>query len=264
MEVQVHASPQNLTRDELIALTGAFQIELTRTRLERDHFKEQLNAKLRALYAAKSEARGADQRELVFNEAEARVGRAPVETTVPVRAHRKQKPGRRPLDPALPREILRHELPEAERVCAQDGTRLVAIGVEVSEQLDIEPAAIKVIRHDVVMDAKQRMGWKDLPTDERPSLAQLAYEAGSCWLREREARFGCQFESQRLRVDSHFVHCLKGRRDEKGNCRGIVLSTLDFEGELSVTDPGIFLSALLKGIGPAKGFGCGLLLVRRL
>jgi CRISPR system Cascade subunit CasE len=119
-------------------------------------------------------------------------------------------------------------------------------------------------RHDVVMDAKQRMNWKDLSQDERPSLAHVAYEAGSCWIREKEVRLGCQIEPERLRVDGHFVHCLKGRRDEQGRCRGIALSTLDFEGELSVTDPGIFLPALLNGIGPAKSFGCGLLLVRRL
>ncbi len=118
-------------------------------------------------------------------------------------------------------------------------------------------------RHDVVMDAKQRMGWMDVPPDERPSLAHVAYEAGSCWLRDKEARLGCLIEAKRLRVDGHFVHCLKGRRDEKGNCRGIALSTLDFEGELSVTDPEIFLPALLKGIGSAKAFGCGLMLVRR-
>ena len=129
--------------------------------------------------------------------------------------------------------------------------------------LSVRDVTRKRIRHDVVMEAKQRMGWKDLPPDERPSLAQLAYEAGSCWLREKEARLGCLIEADRLRVDGHFVHCLKGRRDEKGICRGIALSTLDFEGELSVTDPEIFLPALLNGIGPAKAFGCGLLLVRR-
>jgi CRISPR system Cascade subunit CasE len=67
-----------------------------------------------------------------------------------------------------------------------------------------------------------------MPPDERPSLAHLAYEAGSCWLREKEARLGCRIE-----------------------------------GELSVTDPE-FLPALLNGIGPTKTFGCGLLLVRRL
>lgn len=122
----------------------------------------------------------------------------------------------------------------------------------------------KRIRHDVVMDAKQRMGWKNMPPDDRPSLAHVAYEAGSYWIRNKEARMGCKIKPENLRVDGHFVHCLKGRRDEQGRCRGIVLSTLDFEGELSVTDPGIFMSALLNGVGPAKSFGCGLLLVRRI
>ncbi|MBZ0068233.1 MAG: hypothetical protein K8F26_05390 [Thiobacillus sp.] len=58
------------------------------------------------------------------------------------------------------------------------------------------------------------MNWKDLPQDERPSLAHLAYEASSCWIRVKKARLGYQIESARLRVDGHFVHCLKGRRDE--------------------------------------------------
>ena len=129
--------------------------------------------------------------------------------------------------------------------------------------LSVEDATRKRIRHDVVMDAKHRMGWKNLLPEERPALANVAYEAGSRWLGEKEARLGCRIEPDRLRVDGHFVHCLKGRRDEKGVCRGITLSTLDFEGELRVTDPDIFSPALLNGIGPAKAFGCGLLLVRR-
>lgn len=107
------------------------------------------------------------------------------------------------------------------------------------------------------------MGWKDMPPDERPSLAHVAYEAGSCWLREREDHLGCRVEPDRLHVDSHTTHCLKARRDEKGKCLGIALSTLDFEGELQVTEPEKFLSSLLSGIGPAKAFDCGLLLVRR-
>jgi CRISPR system Cascade subunit CasE len=122
----------------------------------------------------------------------------------------------------------------------------------------------KRARHDVVMDTKRRMNWKELPGEERPTLAQVAYEAGSGWLRGREDRLGFRFDAERLRVDGHTVHCLKGRRDEKGNCHGIALSTLDFEGQLQVTDPELFLrNGLLAGIGPAKAFGCGLLLVRR-
>ena len=41
-------------------------------------------------------------------------------------------------------------------------------------------------------------------------------------------------------------------------------SALDFSGELTVIDPAAFIVALSKGIGPAKAFGCGLLLVRRI
>ncbi|MGB5098305.1 MAG: type I-E CRISPR-associated protein Cas6/Cse3/CasE [Porticoccaceae bacterium] len=120
-------------------------------------------------------------------------------------------------------------------------------------------------RHDVVMDAKRRMNWKEIPVEDRLTLANVAYEAGSCWLRGREERLGCRFDADHLRVDGHAVYCLKGRRDDKGNCHGIALSTLDFEGQLQVTDAELFLqNGLLAGIGPAKAFGCGLLLVRRV
>ena len=40
-------------------------------------------------------------------------------------------------------------------------------------------------------------------------------------------------------------------------------STADFSGELTVIDPAAFAVALGDGIGPAKAFGRGLLLVRR-
>jgi predicted ribonuclease YlaK len=69
---------------------------------------------------------------------------------IDVPAHRRAKRGRKPLDPALPREVLRHELPDHERVCPHDGARLSQIGVEVSEQLDIVPQQVRVIRHERV------------------------------------------------------------------------------------------------------------------
>lgn len=48
----------------------------------------------------------------------------------------------------------------------------------------------------------------------------------------------------------------------KGN-RGGKLVTVTFEGILNVTDPSRLTNLLENGIGPAKAFGCGLLLVRR-
>ncbi len=47
---------------------------------------------------------------------------------------------------------------------------------------------------------------------------------------------------------------------QKGQMR---FSTVDFSGELSVVGPAAFGGALRDGIGHAKAFGCGLLLVRR-
>jgi len=45
---------------------------------------------------------------------------------------------------------VRHELPESERVCPHDGAALTEIGVEASEQLDIIPQQVRVIRHERV------------------------------------------------------------------------------------------------------------------
>jgi CRISPR system Cascade subunit CasE len=42
----------------------------------------------------------------------------------------------------------------------------------------------------------------------------------------------------------------------------IRFSTVDFSGELLVTNPPLFNLALYNGLGHAKAFGCGLLLVR--
>lgn len=49
----------------------------------------------------------------------------------------------------------------------------------------------------------------------------------------------------------------------KGN-RGGKLVTVTFEGVLNVTDADRLTGLLEAGIGPAKAFGCGLLLVRRV
>jgi CRISPR system Cascade subunit CasE len=47
----------------------------------------------------------------------------------------------------------------------------------------------------------------------------------------------------------------------KGN-RGGKLATVTFEGVLRVRDPKQLAALLENGVGPAKGFGCGLLLLR--
>ncbi|WP_144021073.1 IS66 family transposase, partial [Caballeronia sordidicola] len=146
-------------RDERDALRGErdeLRGELRVTKAERDLVKEQLKLMMRKLFGASSEKRDARQGDLFLNEAETL---APSPATRPaqedgpeieVAAHKRKKGGRKPLDPALPREVIRYELPEDQLVCPHDGSELVEIGVEVSEQLDIIPQQIRVIRHERV------------------------------------------------------------------------------------------------------------------
>jgi transposase len=64
----------------------------------------------------------------------------------PVTTHRNGH-GRRRIPDDLPRERVIHDLPEAEKPCPCCGTMRTVIGQETSEQLDIEPAKLKVIEH---------------------------------------------------------------------------------------------------------------------
>jgi transposase len=143
---------------QLRAEVAELERENVRLKTERDYFKEQLASRLRQLYAARSEKSDIRQSDLFFNEAEALcpAGDAAMaaavvgEPTVRVVPVGRKKRGRKPLSADLPRTVIRHELPEALRRCAQDGHVLAEIGVEVSEQLDIVPATIRVIRHERV------------------------------------------------------------------------------------------------------------------
>jgi len=73
------------------------------------------------------------------------------------------------------------------------------------------------------------------------------------------ARRGRRFATRRdeLAVDDRYT--ILSRRGG----REIRFSTLDFTGLLTVTDPDVFLDKLEQGIGPAKAFGCGLMLLKR-
>jgi transposase len=109
--------------------------------------QEQLNLALAKRYAASSEKISPDQ-VCMFNEAEAAVESAPdADDEIIVPAHTRKKRGRKPLPNNLPRVDVVHELPESERHCDHDGQLLVEIGEVISEQLDIIPAKIQVIRH---------------------------------------------------------------------------------------------------------------------
>ena len=98
-------------------------------------------------FGASSEQQDSLQAHL-FDELDAQSAAALAEASDEVVAsasRQKHKTARIPAE--LPREEIIHDLPEAEKICPHDGTALICIGEECSEQLDIVPAQIKVLRH---------------------------------------------------------------------------------------------------------------------
>lgn len=109
-------------------------------------------------------------------------------------------------------------------------------------------------RHDVVMDMKKKLG--DDASDCEP--AEIITRAGSEWLSSRAKIHGFLPDSSRTIVEGYQQHRFrtgKGRSETR-------FSTLDFTGVLVVTDPDLFREVLYQGLGPAKGFGCGMFMVR--
>ena len=82
--------------------------------------------------------------------------------------------GRRRIPDDLPRERVIHDLPEEEKPCPCCGAGREVIGQEVSEQLDYEPARLKVIQHVrlkyICKDCEQRAaeGGPQIATAEKP------------------------------------------------------------------------------------------------
>ena len=110
--------------------------------------QEQLNLALARRYAASSEKLSPDQLRL-FTEAETDgdLLEDDNEETITVPGHQRKKRGRTALPKTLPRIDVIHDIPESERICPHDGAQLQAMSEVVSEQLDIIPAKIQVIRH---------------------------------------------------------------------------------------------------------------------
>lgn len=112
-------------------------------------------------------------------------------------------------------------------------------------------------RHDVVMEEKQRLRKDAVAPDAWPPKAELVQTAAAAWLERRAEGHG--FRLIAVRADGY-------RQLEMGRpgTKPIRLSTVDYSGALEVADPELFLRrTLYEGVGPAKGFGCGLMLLRR-
>ncbi|MFC1752868.1 type I-E CRISPR-associated protein Cas6/Cse3/CasE [Thermoproteota archaeon] len=111
-------------------------------------------------------------------------------------------------------------------------------------------------RCDVVMDAKYHL--RKIQNELKLALTQdIINESGIKWLKAREEKNGFLLDEKKCFVYSYDQH-----RFFKQGSAPISFSTIDIKGVLSVTDLEKFTKLLFNGIGPCKGFGCGLMLIR--
>lgn len=103
-------------------------------------------------------------------------------------------------------------------------------------------------RRDLVLEGLRRFPVEEFPLHRD----RIATEVGDAWLKSQGERAG--FDVDRIEAVAYRKVAL---------ARNIAFGRLDLEGNLRVSEPDLFVKSLAQGFGKAKGFGCGLMLIRR-
>jgi len=130
------------------------------------------------------------------------------------------------------------------------GQRL-AFSIRINPVVKRRDDAGRQHRHDLVMDLK-----KNKP-DSGASQAERVQLAAQQWLAARQRQYGFELAEETVIGEAYRQWRFRGKGGNE-----ISFSSMDCSGYLAVTDAARFESALMNGVGPAKAFGCGLLLIR--
>jgi len=105
--------------------------------------------------------------------------------------------------------------------------------------------------HDVLMDAKRQ-------TADEGKRNEAMEAAALAWLIKRAPEWGLSLRENSLMTAGYTQHRLRHRG------RQIAFSSLDYYGLAKVMDHEQLGRALTAGVGRARSFGCGLLLIKRV
>ena len=114
---------------------------------------------------------------------------------------------------------------------------------------------LRSTKHDVVIDAL-RMHSVGERAEHRLAVIR---EQGLAWLERQSRSAGFEVSVDDVGIDGYQQH----RVSRRGSAPPMSFSTLDFDGMLVVREPAAFLSAVMRGFGASKAYGCGLMLIRR-
>jgi transposase len=167
MQVETLDTP---VRDYIRELEAGYRQQLRELQYKYLEIKERYDLLVYRRFVRSAEQLQADKNQPPLFSAEARETEAPEipgpEECSPVRPHTRKRPGRRPLDPNLPREKRTVDIPESEKTCAC-GARLTKIGEETSEKLHIIAPRIyveEIIRPKYACRCCEGTGDEDMPS----------------------------------------------------------------------------------------------------
>lgn len=113
-----------------------------------------------------------------------------------------------------------------------------------------------VERLQASLNLREKLNW---------SLRVVTDQALDQWLMKKGNNHGfqlcCDDESQYKLQNTDY--CWRSLVTKTGKRKKTGFSSVDFTGEIEVTDVDTFLTTLFTGIGRSKAFGCGLMLVKR-
>jgi CRISPR system Cascade subunit CasE len=113
-------------------------------------------------------------------------------------------------------------------------------------------------RVDVFIEALKEYSEKAGKEADEKTSSEIMTESGVTWLVEQSGKHGFHINPGEVIIEKY--KWMEGSKDKDGN--KIQLGVMDFSGILTVKEPDVFKSTLEKGIGRAKAFGCGLLLIK--
>ena len=119
-----------------------------------------------------------------------------------------------------------------------------------------QPGKLRGLRADAIMHAKSKLS----PVERLAFTVQDARSIAVAWLAKRGPLLGFDVDTNATSADGY----QQIRVPRTGRQPAIVFSEIEFAGALTVVDPDRLRQALFKGVGKARAYGCGLLLVRPL
>jgi len=114
-------------------------------------------------------------------------------------------------------------------------------------------------RKSLVNAYKERLG-----EDRDLNWNELMHEAVGGWFNKNSKKYGFKVRDYHIRGYHHYSFVkMKKSSNLQNKSDKVRFDSLDIRGVLEVTGPAVFVNTLYQGIGKARGYGCGLVLVAR-